>query len=62
VLEHASRLRELDLEGVEAAAHAFPVYDVLRPDEPRPGLTQAEALRNAPRTAHGLFIVPKVVE
>ena len=62
VLEHASRLRELDLEGVEAAAHAFPVYDVLRPDEPRPALTQAEALRNAPRTAHGLFIVPKVVE
>lgn len=62
VLEHASRLRELDLEGVEAAAHAFPVYDVLRPDEPRPGLTQEEALRNAPRTAHGLFIVPKVVE
>lgn len=62
VLEHASRLRELDLEGVEAAAHAIPVYDVLRPDEPRPGLTQEEALRNAPRTAHGLFIVPKVVE
>lgn len=62
VLEHASRLRELDLEGVEAAAHAFPVYDVLRPDEPRPGLTQEEALRNAPRTAQGLFIVPKVVE
>lgn len=62
VLEHAARLRQLDLEGVEAAAHAFPVYDVLRPDEPRPGLTQEEALRNAPRTAHGLFIVPKVVE
>ncbi|HET6491872.1 MAG TPA: Asp-tRNA(Asn)/Glu-tRNA(Gln) amidotransferase subunit GatC, partial [Burkholderiales bacterium] len=62
VLEHASRLRELGLEDVEPAAHAFPVYDVLRADEPRPGLTQEEALRSAPRTANGLFIVPKVVE
>ncbi|HEX4665612.1 MAG TPA: Asp-tRNA(Asn)/Glu-tRNA(Gln) amidotransferase subunit GatC [Chthoniobacterales bacterium] len=62
VLEHASRLRELGLEGVEPAAHTFPVYDVFRADEPRPGLTQEEALRNAPRTADGLFIVPKVVE
>jgi aspartyl-tRNA(Asn)/glutamyl-tRNA(Gln) amidotransferase subunit C len=47
---------------VEPAAHTFPVYDVFRADEPRPGLTQEEALRNAPRTADGLFIVPKVVE
>jgi aspartyl-tRNA(Asn)/glutamyl-tRNA(Gln) amidotransferase subunit C len=62
VLEHAAKLAEVDLEGVEAAAHAFPIFDVLREDEPRPGLTQEEALRNAPRFARGLFIVPKVIE
>lgn len=62
VLEHAGKLAEVDLEGVEAAAHAFPIFDVLRQDEPRPGLTQEEALRNAPRSARGLFIVPKVIE
>ena len=62
VLEHAAKLAEVDLEGVEAAAHAFPIFDVLREDEPRPGLTQEEALRNAPRSARGLFIVPKVIE
>jgi len=62
VLEHAVRLREVDLEGIEAAAHAWPIFDVLREDEIRPGLTQEEALRNAPRTAQDLFIVPKVVE
>ena len=62
VLEHAGKLAEVDLEGVEAAAHAFPIFDVLREDEPRPGLTQEEALRNAPRSARGLFIVPKVIE
>jgi aspartyl-tRNA(Asn)/glutamyl-tRNA(Gln) amidotransferase subunit C len=62
VLEHAVRLREVNLEGIEAAAHAWPIFDVLREDEIRPGLTQEEALRNAPRTAQDLFIVPKVVE
>ncbi len=62
VLEHAARLQELDLEGVEPAAHAAPMFDVLRADEARPGLSQEEALRNAPRTASGLFIVTKVIE
>lgn len=62
VLEHAARLREVNVEGIEPAAHAFPIFDVLREDEVRPGLTQEEALRNAPRAANDLFIVPKVVE
>ena len=62
VLEHAVRLREVNLEGIEAEAHAWPIFDVLREDEIRPGVTQEEALRNAPRTAQDLFIVPKVVE
>jgi aspartyl-tRNA(Asn)/glutamyl-tRNA(Gln) amidotransferase subunit C len=62
VLEHVARLHEVDVEGVEPAAHVFPLFDVLREDEPRPGLTQEEALRNAPRAAHDLFIVPKVIE
>ena len=62
VLEHAARLREVNVEGIEPAAHTFPIFDVLREDEVRPGLTQEEALRNAPRAADDLFIVPKVVE
>ncbi len=62
VLEHAEKLREVNVEGVEPAAHALPMFDVLREDVPRPGLTQEEALRNAPRAANGLFIVTKVME
>lgn len=62
VLKHAEKLREVDVEGVEPAAHAAPQFDVLRTDETRPGLTQEEVLRNAPRTANGLFIVTKVIE
>ncbi len=62
VLKHAARLEELNLESFTAAAHASPTFDVLRTDEPRPGLTPEEALRNAPRTAQGLFLVSKVIE
>lgn len=62
VLGHAEALQKVKIEGVEPAAHAFPVFDVVREDEVRPSLSQEEALRNAPRTANGLFIVTKVVE
>lgn len=62
VIEYAAKLREVDVSGVEAAAHSVPMFDVVREDEAREWFTQAEALRNAPRPANGLFVVPKVVE
>jgi aspartyl-tRNA(Asn)/glutamyl-tRNA(Gln) amidotransferase subunit C len=62
VLEYAEKLREPDTSQVETAAHAAPVFDVRREDEPRPWFTAGEALSNAPRQANDLFIVPKVVE
>ena len=62
VLEYAEKLKELDTSQVEAAAHAVPVFNVFREDEPRSWLTAEEALSNAPRQANGLFIVTKVVE
>jgi aspartyl-tRNA(Asn)/glutamyl-tRNA(Gln) amidotransferase subunit C len=62
VLEYAEKLREPDTSQVETTAHAAPVYDVLRDDEPRPWFTAEEALSNAPRQANDLFVVPKVVE
>jgi aspartyl-tRNA(Asn)/glutamyl-tRNA(Gln) amidotransferase subunit C len=62
VLKHAARLQELNLEGVEPAAHALPTFNVFREDKARPSFTQEEALRNAPRSANGLFIVSKVIE
>ncbi|HMG05757.1 MAG TPA: Asp-tRNA(Asn)/Glu-tRNA(Gln) amidotransferase subunit GatC [Chthoniobacterales bacterium] len=62
VLEYAEKLRELDTSEVESAAHAVPIFNVFREDEPRPGLTAEEALSNAPRQANGLFLVTKVVE
>ncbi len=62
LLEHAAKLREVDVSGVEVAAHAVPMFNVFREDQPRDWFTADEALSNAPRKANGLFIVPKVVE
>ena len=62
VVAHADKLREVDVSDVDVAAHAMPMFNVFREDEPRDWFTAEEALQNAPRQANGLFIVPKVVE
>ena len=62
VLAYADKLREVDVSGVEASAHASPIFNVFREDEARDWFTPEEALSNAPRQANGLFVVPKVVE
>jgi aspartyl-tRNA(Asn)/glutamyl-tRNA(Gln) amidotransferase subunit C len=62
VLKYAEKLREVDVSHVEAAAHAIPVFNVFREDEPCDWFTTEQALNNAPQKANGLFIVTKVVE
>jgi len=62
ILGYIEKLKEVDVSGVEPTAHPFPLINVTRPDETRPSLDQADALRNAPAQANGLFIVPKIVE
>jgi len=62
VLKYAEKLRQVDVTGVDAAAHALPVFNVFRDDSPRDWFTAEQALSNAPRQANGLFVVPKVVE
>ena len=62
VLKYVEKLRQVDVTGVDAAAHALPVFNVFRDDAPRDWFTAEQALSNAPQQANGLFIVPKVVE
>ena len=62
VLGYVEKLKELDVSDVEPTAHAMPRVNVTRSDEVRASLPQAEALRNAPAQANGLFMVPKIVE
>lgn len=62
VLEHMEKLNALDLDDVEPTAHSFPLSNVLDEDEPQPGFTPEEALRNAPAARENQVVVPKVVE
>ncbi len=62
VLAHVEQLRGVDVSDVQATAHANEVSNVFRADEPRDWFDQPTALKNAPRDANGLIIVPKVIE
>ena len=62
VLGYIEKLRELDVTNVEPTAHAVPMVNITRDDEVRPSLPHDEAMRNAPKKAGGLFVVPQIVE
>jgi aspartyl-tRNA(Asn)/glutamyl-tRNA(Gln) amidotransferase subunit C len=62
ILDYVAQLKELDVAAIEPTAHAVPLVNVTRPDVVEPSLPQAEAMRNAPAQANGLFLVPKIVE
>jgi aspartyl-tRNA(Asn)/glutamyl-tRNA(Gln) amidotransferase subunit C len=62
VITYISQLKEADISGVEATAHAYPLFNVLADDVARPGLTVEAALRNAPEQRDNMIVVPKVVE
>ena len=61
ILEHIEKISELDLSDVEPMAHAVDVTNVARPDENLPGLTQQQALQNAPEAEDGAFVIPRIV-
>jgi aspartyl-tRNA(Asn)/glutamyl-tRNA(Gln) amidotransferase subunit C len=62
VLGYIAQLNEVNVEGIEPTAHAFPVVNVWAADVPEPGLTVEDALRNAPDKRDNMFVVPKVVD
>jgi aspartyl-tRNA(Asn)/glutamyl-tRNA(Gln) amidotransferase subunit C len=62
ILDYAARLQDLDTGDIPPTASVLPPRSVLRPDEPRPGLTLDELLRNAPQAEADQFRVPPVLE
>ena len=62
ILHYVDKLREVDVSGVEPTAHATPVFNVWREDQPQPGLSVTAALQNAPAQRENMIAVPKVVE
>lgn len=62
ILSYIELLSELDVEGIEPTAHASPVFDRIREDIARPGISTEDFLRNAPDTAGDQLRVPKVID
>jgi aspartyl-tRNA(Asn)/glutamyl-tRNA(Gln) amidotransferase subunit C len=62
ILEHIDRLAEVDTEAIPPTAQVVEVRNVMREDEPRPSLTQEEAIANAPEADGGFFVVRAIQE
>jgi aspartyl-tRNA(Asn)/glutamyl-tRNA(Gln) amidotransferase subunit C len=62
ILEHVAKLQELDTQHVPPTTSASAGSSPLRADEPRPGLSKDELLKNAPQQEDGQFKIPPVFE
>jgi aspartyl-tRNA(Asn)/glutamyl-tRNA(Gln) amidotransferase subunit C len=60
ILEAVGKVSELDLRDVEPMTHPLDLVNQWAEDEPRPSLSQEDALANAPDPAEGSFRVPAV--
>ncbi len=61
LLVHVNKLSELSLDGVEPMMRVDEEERPLREDIIKPGLSQAEAFKNAPLAHQGHFAIPKVI-
>ncbi|MGD9572300.1 MAG: Asp-tRNA(Asn)/Glu-tRNA(Gln) amidotransferase subunit GatC [Thermoleophilia bacterium] len=59
ILGHIDAIQALDLDDVPPTTHVISIENVTREDVPRAGLSQAEALREAPEVVEGRFAVVK---
>ncbi len=62
ILEYMKVIDEIDVSGVEEMSHAAQLSTPFREDFIKQGLTQDEALLNAPDVKDGYIVVPKVIE
>ena len=60
ILGHIDRLQKLDTTAIPPTAQVVQIESRLREDEPRPSLSQEEALANAPAAVDGFFRVPSI--
>lgn len=62
LLGHFQDIAGLDVAGIEPKPHAVSLNNVWADDVFRLGLSREEALKNAPLSRAGLFIVPAIIE
>ncbi len=62
IIDELQVIRQYDLTGVTPTFHPIgDLSNVSRGDEVKPGLTHDEALKNAPKTEDGGFVVPSIL-
>ena len=62
ILDHVAKLQELDTQDVPPTASVSVGQMPLRVDEPRPGLSKDDLLKNAPKQEEEQFKIPPVFE
>lgn len=62
ILEYASDIDELSLDGVEPTHHVIPLHNVLRDDVVKPSSKIEDVLRNAPDPLGDYFCVPRILD
>ena len=62
MLSFVDKLSELDTNNVEPLIYMTDEVNVMRDDEPVVTITQAEALKNAPKRDSDYYKAPKVIE
>jgi aspartyl-tRNA(Asn)/glutamyl-tRNA(Gln) amidotransferase subunit C len=62
VLDYVEQLNELDVSAVEPTAHAVPLVNIFRADEPGVSLDPETVAANAPASRGGQILVPKINE
>ncbi len=61
ILTFVEQLQEVSTEGIPPTASVADKASVLREDIPGEGLSQEQALSNAPEASDGFFVVPKIL-
>ena len=62
ILQSVARVGEVAADDIPPTSHSVPLTNVYRDDEPRPCLTQEEALAGAPDVYEGRFRVPRILD
>jgi aspartyl-tRNA(Asn)/glutamyl-tRNA(Gln) amidotransferase subunit C len=62
ILQSVARIGEVAADDIPPTSHSVPLTNVYRDDEPRPSLTQEEALSGAPDAYEGRFRVPRILD
>lgn len=62
ILNWVEQLQEVNVDGVEPLISVTEQTEAIRSDVVTDGNIQADLMKNAPESAHGFYVVPKMVE